>query len=179
MGHLIARRSLLRSLTSRVVPLVLLSLFTFAFMFTFMWFPHVFVLGLFHEPFPRSAAATMILTECAGVVSIVAEVFMTERQIVDVFDTVLLSETKRVRGLNRRVEVMIKSTRNFEMDENGDKRLGPHRLNPLQKNREALRMGVYFLLELPLCLVPAVGTPLFLCLQGSTSRRPHPPMFRD
>lgn len=167
--HLIARRSLHPPLISRLVPLGLLSLFTVGFMFALLWFPHIFVLGLFHEPFPQSTAVTMILTESAGLVQAIAEAFMTEYQIIDVFDITMLSETKRVPGLKRRIEVMIKSTRSLGIDENGDKRLGEHRFNPLQKNKVSLRLGIYFLLELPLCLIPMVGTPLFLCLQGSAA----------
>lgn len=167
MAHLIAHRSLHPSLYSRVIPLCLLSLFTVGFMFTFLWLPHVFVLSLFHEPFPKSAAATMILTESAGIVAIVAEAFMTEKQIVDVFDIVLLSATKRVRGLNKRAEAMIKATRDLEMDESGDRRLGAHRVSPFVKFKEGLKMGAYFVFELPLCLIPVVGTALFLCAQGT------------
>ncbi|KAF8254101.1 hypothetical protein K440DRAFT_517260, partial [Wilcoxina mikolae CBS 423.85] len=153
-------------LYSRIVPVGLLSLFVVAFMFTFLYLPHVVILSLFHEPFPRSAAATMILSESACIVSILAEAFLTEKQIVDVFDIVLLSRTKRVRGLNKRVEAMIRAARILDVDENGDRRLGTHIINPYVKFREAVRIGCYFVLELPLCLVPVVGTALFLCLQG-------------
>jgi hypothetical protein len=166
ISYLIAHRSLHPSLYSRIVPVGLLSLFVVAFMFTFLYLPHVFVLSLFHEPFPRSAAATMILSESAGIVAILAEAFLTEKQIVDVFDIVLLSRTKRVRGLNKRAEAMIRAARILNVDENGDRRLGTHIISPYVKFREAIKMGCYFVLELPLCLIPVVGTALFLCLQG-------------
>ena len=166
MVHLARHRSLHPSLISRVLPLCLLSLFTVFFMFAFLWLPHVFVLSLFHEPFPKSVAATMILSEAAAIVAIVAEAFMTEKQIVDVFDIVLLSATKRVPGLSNRIETMVKAARNLDMDENGHRRLGAHKVNPYQKFKEGLKMGVYFVLKLPLCLIPVVRTSLFLCMQG-------------
>ena len=164
--HLLAHRSLHPSLYSRVLPLCLLSLFVVTFMFAFLWLPHVFVLSLFHEPFPRSAAATMILSESATIVALIAEAFLTEKQIVDVFDIVLLSGTKRVPGLNKRAEAMIRVTRDLVVDEDGRRRLGDHRLSPYMKSRESVRIGVYFILELPLCFIPVVGTAVFLCLQG-------------
>jgi hypothetical protein len=108
----------------------------------------------------------MILSESAGIVAILAEAFLTEKQIVDVFDIVLLSRTKRVRGLNKRAEAMIRAARILNVDENGDRRLGTHIISPYVKFREAIKMGCYFVLELPLCLIPVVGTALFLCLQG-------------
>ncbi|KAA8903595.1 hypothetical protein FN846DRAFT_953899 [Sphaerosporella brunnea] len=164
--HLIAHRSLHPSLYSRVVPLCLLSVFIVGFMFAFLWLPHVFVLTLFHEPFPKSAAATMILTESATVVAIAAEAFFTEKQVVDIFDLVLLSGTKRTSGLNRRAEAMIRVTRDLVIDEDGNRKLGEHRVSPYVKFRDSLRMGLYFILELPLCLIPVFGTAVFLCLQG-------------
>jgi hypothetical protein len=165
--HLLAHRSLHPSLYSRVVPLCLLSVFVVGFMFAFLWLPHVFVLSLFHEPFPQSAAATMILTESATVVAIAAEAFFTEKQVVDIFDLVLLSGTKRNSGLNKRAEAMIRVTRDVVIDEEGNRRLGDHRISPYVKFRESLRLGLYFLLELPLCLIPVFGTAVFLCLQGA------------
>lgn len=137
-------------------------------MFTFLYLPHVFVLSLFHEPFPRSAAATMILSESAVIVSIIAESFLTEHQVVDIFDITLLSRTKRIPGLKKRVETMIKAARIMDIDDDGNRRLGRHIYNPYLKFKVGIRMGVYFILELPLCLIPVVGTAMFLAMQGKS-----------
>ena len=165
--HLLAHRALHPSLYSRVGPLALLSLLTVVGMFALLWLPHVVVLGLVGSPFPRSAAATMILSESATLVGLVAEAFLTEKQMVDVFDLVLLSRTKRLRGLGQRAEAMVGAARILDVDDaSGERRLGKHIVDPYVKFREGLKLGVYFVLELPLCLVPAVGTALFICLQG-------------
>ena len=165
--HLLAHRALHPSLYSRVGPLALLSLLTVVGMFALLWLPHVVVLGLVGSPFPRSAAATMILSESATLVGLVAEAFLTEKQMVDVFDLVLLSRTKRLHGLGQRAEAMVGAARILDVDDaSGERRLGKHIVDPYVKFREGLKLGVYFVLELPLCLVPAVGTALFICLQG-------------
>ena len=176
--HLVAHRTLHPSLYSRVGPLALLSLVTVVGMFVLLWLPHVVVLGLVGEPFPRSAAATMILSESAALVGLVAEALLTEKQMVDVFDLVLLSRTKRLGGLGRRAEAMVRAARILDVDdESGERRLGRHIVDPYVKFREGLKLGVYFVLELPLCLVPVVGTALFICLQGRAPPRRPAPLF--
>jgi hypothetical protein len=152
---------------------------TIVMMFTFLYLPHVFVLSLFHEPFPRSAAATMILSESAVIVSLIAESFLTEHQVVDIFDITLLSRTKRIPGLKKRVETMIKAARIMDIDDAGNRRLGRHIYNPYLKFKVGIRMGVYFILELPLCLIPVVGTGMFLAMQGEFVIMPRPEKDTD
>lgn len=107
----------------------------------------------------------MILSESAGVVSILAESFLSEPKIIDVFDTVMLERTTGV-GLRSGVEMVAKA-RVLERDVGtGEWRLGEHRKYPFLKFKESMQSTLLFLVELPLNLIPVFGTFLFIYLQG-------------
>ncbi|KAI5781890.1 hypothetical protein EDC01DRAFT_723114 [Geopyxis carbonaria] len=160
LPYLFTHPQLHPSLLSRLLPLSLLSLLVLSTLFTLLYIPHVLLLTLFHSPLAWSNAALMVLSESASVIALLAEALFTERQLVDVFDTVLLAE------LGVRAEGMVRATRAVEYDDDGQWRLGAHSVDPYLKWRASARITLYFLLELPLNLVPLVGTPLFLLLQA-------------
>jgi len=105
----------------------------------------------------------MILTESAAVVSILAESFLTEAQIIDVFDTVLLERTAGI----QHVQDLVARARVLDRDAiTGEWKLGEHRSYPFLKFKASFKSSILFILELPLNLIPVIGTPLFVCLQG-------------
>lgn len=94
---------------------------------------------------------------------------MTEGKIVDTFDGVLLEEVEeQPTQLRMHVYSLIASTRELHLSRAGSlNKLGRHHVSPYL--RFSLRLTLEFLLELPLNLVPLVGPPLFIMLQGALS----------
>jgi hypothetical protein len=170
------RPSLHAHVASRILPLMLLSLVVMAFMFTFIYIPHVIVLSLLHHNvLVFGNAALMVLSESSVIIALLAEAWFTERQTIDIFDTVFLEETAGVAGLDRRCQEMVRAVRVVDIQVTPDDygrhpklrfELGDHRIDPFVKLCASLRLTFYFLVELPLNLVPVFGTTLFLCLQG-------------
>lgn len=115
----------------------------------------------------------MVLSEAATLVSIIAEAFMTERQQVEVFDRVWISKAEQISrdnpGLAERMVGMMRECRELQSRMPGgfdEWLLGEHHKDPFVKWGDSLRVSALFLLELPLNILPVVGTPMFLCLQG-------------
>lgn len=92
---------------------------------------------------------------------------MTEDKIVDTFDSVLLEEVEeQPTQLRMHVYSLIASTRELHLSRAGSlDKLGRHHVSPYL--RFSLRLTLEFLFELPLNLVPLVGPPLFILLQGA------------
>ncbi|TFK73815.1 hypothetical protein BDN72DRAFT_134542 [Pluteus cervinus] len=165
--YVLTHPSLHPILLTRIPPLLLVSITTITLLFIFLYIPHVATLALFGQPYPLHYASLMILSESAGIVSILAEAFLTEPQIIDVFDMTMLERTKK-EGL-RVGEDMIGRVRVLERKAggaDGEWVLGKYRVYPYLKFRESFKCSVLFLVELPLNLIPGFGTPLFFLLQA-------------
>lgn len=91
---------------------------------------------------------------------------MTEGKIVDTFDGVLLEEVQELPiQLRMHVYSLVASTREVQLSHSGSlDKLGKHCVSPYL--RFSLRLTLEFLFELPLNLVPLIGPPLFIMLQG-------------
>ena len=147
---------------------MVVSISTITLLFIFLYLPHVAVLALCGQPYPMYYAFIMILSESAGIVSILAEAFFTEPQIIDTFDMTFLERTADA-GL-KCGEEMIGRARVLEKNAaNGEWILGKYRVYPYLKFKESFKCSVLFLVELPLNLIPGFGTPLFFLLQGVCS----------
>jgi len=158
--YLLTHRSLHPPLYSRLIPLTLLSVIITATLFTLLFIPHLIVLSIFHPPgVAATNAVLMLLSESTTLVAMIAESFLTEVQVVEVFDRVFLSAPH---GL-----ALISQIREIEAaDGRGQVILGKHLVDPCVRWKDGLRAGCYYLLELPLNLIPVVGTVLFVLLQG-------------
>ncbi|TFK73818.1 hypothetical protein BDN72DRAFT_761017 [Pluteus cervinus] len=168
--YVLSHPSLYPILLSRVAPLLVVSITTITLLFVFLYLPHVAILALFGQMFPMYYAGIMILQESAGVVSILAEAFFTEQQIIDVFDMTLLERTGK-EGLRVGEEMVgrVRVLERREVRENGARGewvLGKYRVYPYLKFKESFKCSVLFLVELPLNLIPVIGTPLFFLLQA-------------
>lgn len=91
---------------------------------------------------------------------------MTEEKIVDTFDGVLIQEAEKLPvGLKMHVYGLLASVRELHLGAEGTMgKLGRHTESPYL--RFSLKLTVQFVVELPLNLVPLVGPPLFILLQG-------------
>lgn len=100
---------------------------------------------------------------------------MTEEKIVETFDGVLLTEAEKLpAGLRLHIYGLIAECRELHLGSEGAlEKLGRHKKSPYL--RFSLRLTVEFILELPLNLIPLVGPPLFIVLQGMLLPRPFYP----
>ncbi|KAH0606676.1 uncharacterized protein H6S33_003510 [Morchella sextelata] len=164
--YLLANPALLPPLLSRVVPLLILSILVLTIIFTFLYLPQVAILLFFNGPLAFANAAILCLSEAAAIITFVAENFMTEEKIVETFDGVLLTEAEKLpAGLRLHIYGLIARCRELHLGSEGAlEKLGKHKESPYL--RFSLRLTVEFILELPLNLIPLVGPPLFIVLQG-------------
>lgn len=91
---------------------------------------------------------------------------MTEEKIVETFDGVLIEEAQKLPNqLQMHVYTLLASTRELHLGrEKSLEKLGRHDVSPYL--RFSCRLTTEFILELPLNLIPLVGPPLFILLQG-------------
>ncbi|PPR05955.1 hypothetical protein CVT24_004661 [Panaeolus cyanescens] len=151
--YLLAHKSLHPPLRSRLGPLLILYVVVLSILFFFLYLPHVLILSFFHGPLAWVNAAFMILSEASTLVAIIAEAFMTEHQIIDVFDTIFVDH-----GFGNMV------ARCRVVGPNGE--LGEHKIYPYLKFKDSGRQTFWYIVELPINLIPIVGWYMFLCLQG-------------
>ncbi|RPA97565.1 hypothetical protein L873DRAFT_1690582 [Choiromyces venosus 120613-1] len=157
----------MRPLLSRIIPLLLLSIVILSILFATVYLPQVALLTLFHGPLAWINAAFMVLTEAATLITFVAENFMTEGQIVDTFDAVLMHAAEKSNDAEFREHIyaLVHTARDIHPEREGAiAKLGEHRKSPYL--RFSCRLTMEFICELPLNFIPLVGAPLFLMLQG-------------
>ncbi|KAI5843910.1 hypothetical protein DFP73DRAFT_578798 [Morchella snyderi] len=164
--YLTTHSALLPPLLSRIIPLLILSILVLTFTFTFLYLPQVAILLFFNGPLAFVNAAILCLSEAAAIITFVAENFMTEEKIVETFDGVLLTEAEKLHaGLRLHIYGLIAGCRELHLGSDAAlEKLGRHKESPYL--RFSLRLTVEFILELPLNLIPLVGPPLFIVLQG-------------
>ncbi|KAL7268229.1 hypothetical protein RUND412_009158 [Rhizina undulata] len=158
---------LLRPFLSRVLPLLIISLILLIAIFTFLYLPQVAILAFFKGPLAWANAAVMCLTEASALLQVIAESCLTELQVVETFDAVILQKAEKTGDLDYKARIwdLLSSTRELhhsQPDTLG--KLGEHRVSPYQKF--SFTLTLQFLVELPLNLIPVVGAPLFLALQA-------------
>ncbi|RMD39737.1 hypothetical protein DV735_g5383, partial [Chaetothyriales sp. CBS 134920] len=142
---------------ARLFPILLLSIFVYALLFTFAFLPQVAFLAIFHNGGAWINATILVLGEGAAIVAVLFEGFFVDETLVDVFDAVLVNEglgdlVSQGRLLDPTAEDAVKS-------------LGKPTISSVYAPF-SLRQIVEFVILLPLNLVPFVGVPLFLFLTG-------------
>lgn len=121
------------------------------------YIPQVLFLSIFHGPIAWLNATFLVLGEGCVIVSLLFEALFVDETQVDVFDAVLINE-----GWRDLIEP-------FRM-------LDPEALDPVKQLGKPIikteyspfsfRQIVELILFLPLNLIPAIGTPLFLIMIG-------------
>ncbi|KAF8419343.1 hypothetical protein EV426DRAFT_538883 [Tirmania nivea] len=142
----------------RIPKLLILSTFVLTFLFMFTYLPHVAILIFFHGPLAWINAAFMVLNEAAMIITFVAENFMVEEGLVDVFDAVLLDH-----GL----APLVATARELKDAPTSVKALGKYTKSPYL--RFSLSLTVKFILTLPLNFIPLFGPFLYILAQGYLS----------
>lgn len=76
---------------ARLLPVFILSIFVYGFLFTFVFLPQVALLALFHGVGAWPNAVVLTLGEGAAIVGLLFEAFLCDETQVDVFDAVRAS----------------------------------------------------------------------------------------
>lgn len=150
-------------LSSRLLPITLLSLFIYTLLFVFAYLPQVALLAIFQGRAGAWLNATfLVLGEGSAIVALLFEAFFVDEQLVDVFDAVLVRE-----GLK---DLVAQSRILHPEEEDG---VGNNPVKMLGKPADkaiyapfSLRQIVEFVFFLPLNFIPWVGVPIFLILTG-------------
>lgn len=145
-------------LRSRLLPIILLSLFIYTNLFTFTYLPQVAFLAIFQGRAGAWLNATfLVLGEGAAIVALLFEAFFVDETLVDVFDAVLIQQ-----GLG---ELVKRGRVVDETTENPIKALGKPTESAIY-SPFSLRQIVEFVFFLPLNFIPWIGVPLFLFITG-------------
>lgn len=140
-----------------MTPILLLSLFIYAILFTFAFLPQVAFLAIFHGPGAWLNGVFLTLGEGAAALALLFEAFFVDETLVDVFDAVLIDGG---------CEELVRQGRTLdESAQNSVKMLGATSI-PKVYSPFSLRQIIELIVLLPLNLIPYAGVPLFLILTG-------------
>lgn len=149
-------RQLWKPLTSRLIPLSILSASVITVMFVFTYIPQSFILTFVSGPLAWISTIALVLSESAAIISTIARTFLLDEALTDTFDLVLLTTGS---------DKLVKNGREMTSDNSSTvNRLGKLAKKPLAMfSTESL---VRYLIRLPLNFIPVVGTVVFLMVQG-------------
>jgi len=153
MFYFFSHRQLWKPLTSRLLPLLTLSIGVVIPMFLFTYVPQSFMLQFVNGPLAWISTIALVLSESAAIITALSKSFLIDEALIDIFDLVLLSENQIS---------LVKNGREIRSSGGG---LGKLLKRPFAKfSPQAI---VKYFLYLPLNFVPVVGTVIFLLAQGS------------
>lgn len=142
---------------TRLIPIVLLSAFIYVLLFLFAYLPQVAFLSIFQGVGAWVSGAVLVLGEGAAIVAALFEAFFVDETLVDIFDSVLVSEGHG--------ELVTMSRVLYPQGDDVVKRLGKPTKSAVYAPF-SLRQIVEFVVLLPLNFIPVAGTPMFLVLTG-------------
>lgn len=142
---------------TRLIPIVLLSAFIYVLLFLFAYLPQVAFLSIFQGVGAWINGAFLVLGEGAAIVAALFEAFFVDETLVDIFDSVLVSEGHG--------ELVTMSRVLYPQGDDVVKRLGKPTKSAVYAPF-SLRQIVEFIVLLPLNFIPVAGTPMFLVLTG-------------
>lgn len=152
-------RSVYGPIQEQVVPRLVLSVVVLVALFATVYVPQSLALSLFSGPLGFVSAVPLVLSESNFLIQLLSGLFLTDKKDL-LFDTVLL---------DRDLSTLVSTGRNLGSTGpgKGSKAIGKMTAkltSPLQKfSPEAL---VKYLLTIPLNSIPAIGTILFVTLNG-------------
>ncbi|KAI9745863.1 MAG: hypothetical protein M1818_000544 [Claussenomyces sp. TS43310] len=142
----------------RLIPLMLVSILVFGFLFTFAYLPQVALLAIFHGPAAFLNATFLVLGEGQVIIALLFEALFVDETLVDVFDAVLIQE-----GLIDLVE----PTRAIDHEAPTPvKMLGKPTISAVY-SPFSFRQIFEFTIFLPLNFIPYVGVPAFIVVTGA------------
>ena len=152
-----SHRFLWTFLRARLIPILLLSTFIYINLFLWTYLPQAAVLHIFHGPVAWVNAAVLVLGEGQVIIALLFEAFLVDETLVDIFDSVLISE-----GL----QDLVGQARTLHNDaEDPAKMLGKPTKSAVY-SPFSLRQIIEFIVFLPINFVPFVGVPIFLIITG-------------
>lgn len=153
--YALTHNSVYGPIKAQVLPRLLLSAITLVVLFSTVYVPQSLAMALFSGPLAFVSAVPLVLSEANVVVSILSSLFLSDKKDL-LFDTVLLDL-----GLDD----IVSNGREVGSAGSGKFTALKSKLSsPLQKfSPEAL---FKYLISIPLNMVPAIGTILFITLNG-------------
>jgi hypothetical protein len=170
--YFFTHRQLWKPLTSRILPLLSLSVGVIVpmFLFTFVpqlrtisaaltsrlsrfsYIPQSFILQFVNGPLAWVSTIALVLSESAVIITTLSRTFLIDEALIDIFDMVLVSENQTN---------LVKNGRELKSSGGG---LGKLLKKPFA--RFSLQAIIRYFLYLPLNFLPIVGTAAFLLMQG-------------
>lgn len=140
---------------AQVIPRLILSAITLIVLFATVYVPQSLAMALFSGPLAFISAIPLVLSESNVLVSILSSLLLSDKKDL-LFDTVLLDF-----GLDN----LVSNARQLQKGKSGKFTAMANKLSsPLQKfSPEAV---IKYLVSIPLNMVPAIGTILFVTLNG-------------
>ncbi|KAF8539160.1 hypothetical protein BDD12DRAFT_738168 [Trichophaea hybrida] len=150
--YFVTHRQLWKPLTSRLLPLLTLSVGVVVPMFLFTYIPQSFILTFVNGPLAWISTIALVLSESSTIITALSKAYLVDEALIDTFDLVLLSQN---------LTSLVKNGRELRGTSGG---LGKLLKKPFAKfSPQAL---VRYFMWLPLNFVPVLGTILFLFVQG-------------
>jgi len=142
---------------SRMIPIILLSVFIYTNLFIWTYLPQVAFLAIWSGPAAWLNATFLVLGEGSAIVALLFEAFFVDETLVDTFDAVLIDQ-----GLAD----LVSAGRGLDTTaRNSVQMLGKPTTSAIYSPL-SFRQIVEFVLLLPVTFIPVVGVPIFLVLTG-------------
>ncbi|RJE19439.1 hypothetical protein PHISCL_08228 [Aspergillus sclerotialis] len=155
--YFLRRKPLRTPLVTRTVPTATIGLSVTTAMFFFTYVPQAAILAFTNGPLAPISAIFLVLTESSTITTFLARKFLLRDALIDTFDGTLIEKG---------CESVVSQGRQIKPGEaNPMERLGNVAIRPFEEfnlQKALLRS----LLCLPLNLIPVVGTPAYVILQG-------------
>lgn len=160
IAYFLTHQSLWRPFTSRIKPIVTLSVAVVSGMFTVTYLPQLAITLFINGPLAVFTTIILVLSESSTIISFVSRTFLLQDSLLDIYDATLLS---------RNETAIVREGRQVKAGNNPVDRLGKVLKSPLEKF--SLQSLVRYVMYLPLNFIPGIGTVLFMFLQGRSRGR--------
>ncbi|RYP10677.1 hypothetical protein DL765_008037 [Monosporascus sp. GIB2] len=153
--YFLTHRSLWKPFTSRIIPILALTIGVFGTMLFLTYVPQLAILVFVNGPLAVFTTVLLILNESSTIVNFISRNFLLQDALVDTFDGTLVS---------RDATTVVSQGRHLKSGGDPIARLGKMVKNPFEKfTPKAL---IRYIMYLPLNFIPVVGTAMFILLQG-------------
>jgi hypothetical protein len=153
--YFLSHRNLWKPLTSRLLPLLSLSMGVVCTMFLLTYVPQSFLLTFVNGPIAWISTIALVLSESAAIITAISRTFLIDEALLDTFDAVLLQEG---------FVTLVKNGRELNEGKTVLGRLGKILKKPFE--RFTVKSLVSYLIWLPINFIPVIGTVVFIFVQG-------------
>ncbi|RYP43463.1 hypothetical protein DL768_009909 [Monosporascus sp. mg162] len=153
--YFLTHRSLWKPFTSRIIPMLGLTIGVFGTMLFLTYVPQLAILVFVNGPLAVFTTVLLILNESSTIVNLISRNFLLQEALVDTFDGTLVS---------RGATTIVSQGRHLKSGGDPIARLGKMVKNPFSKfTPKAL---IRYIMYLPLNFIPVIGTIMFILIQG-------------